>query len=388
MNKKIVLLISILFFLNSCYKDTNKKLAWSFPEQERPCKFLHKEFRTLSSFSIDRKEHNAVLLPNNNILITGGKTRKATIYDIESDEFTDINSIINLPEWHTASLTEEGVFLIGNGEVSDVYKYDWKREEISALDGELNHLRDGHTATILNADSILIVGGNLDVRQTEIYVISDDTFVPQGENESLLAIKDHAATTFYKQGRLGVLVSGGRTNNFVSNRGLLFNELGGYVGLTSNNMSVERFNHTATLLQSGEIVIMGGQKDLTGQNESFRKEIEIYHMENRIFSIVDSVNGQLPRNSGIINHTASAISCNRILLVGGDIKGQASSDCKVFIANFNQNISSIDYDTLELVNARYAHTATVNQDSSKVYIIGGWNAKNSMEVYIESESGE
>jgi len=86
--------------------------------------------------------------------------------------------------------------------------------------------------------------------------------------------------------------------------------------------SVTRYNHTATLLPNGLVLIAGGWKDDTQKNAS----AELYDPRARKFTATGSMS--VARNG----HTATLLPSGRVLMVGGlgnsggDREGLASAE--------------------------------------------------------------
>lgn len=125
--------------------------------------------------------------------------------------------------------------------------------------------RHGPTATLLDDGRVLIAGGATDA-SAEIYDPRSGRFARTRGNMQVAGRKQHTATLL-RDGR--VLIAGGSASDFNPNTialasAELFNpktETFASIG----NMPVERSYHTATLLKSGKVLIVGGaQRDLKG----------------------------------------------------------------------------------------------------------------------------
>jgi hypothetical protein len=128
----------------------------------------------VGSMKISRWVHNATLLADGKVLITGGLLGytagqvhdTAEIYDPSSQTFTLLVSTMSAPRFHqTATRLADGRVLIAGGQTSDgsmtasVDIFDPATISFSRV-GELAYPRHTHNAVLLpSGDSVLIVGG-------------------------------------------------------------------------------------------------------------------------------------------------------------------------------------------------------------------------------------
>jgi hypothetical protein len=124
-------------------------------------------------------------------------------------------------------------------------------------------------------------------------------------------------------------------------------------------MSTRRFNHSATLLASGKVLVAGGDGAPpfgTGANQT---SAELYDPISGTFSLTGSlVNGRE-------NQTATLLASGKVLIAGG---GQFSG----FIASAEVYDPAVGLFSAvgSLATARYGHTATL-LPSGKVLVVGG-----------------
>jgi hypothetical protein len=134
--------------------------------------------------------------------------------------------------------------------------------------------------------------------------------------------------------------------------------------INTGNLNTARTFHTATLLQSGKVLVAGGSTtaDNTGALDSW----ELYDPASGI----STATGNL--NSARSNHTATMLPSGKVLVVGGaDASGNALSSAELFdpatgMWTLTNGIMGA---------ARFAHTATL-LPSGQVLVAGGIGTSN------------
>ena len=164
-----------------------------------------------------------------------------------------------------------------------------------------------------------------------------------------------------------VLIVGGDNYSGMIGQSELFDPASQSVSLSAASIAA-RTDHTATKLLDGRVIIVGGQ----GQNGSLTST-EIY---NPLTSSLTAGPSLTTPRSG---HTATVLADGKILIAGGDASGSAEIYDPV-----TQNFSLV---TGSMQSARKFHSAILTS-SGQVLIVGGVNAQNSMlntaEVYDAS----
>jgi WD40 repeat protein len=164
--------------------------------------------------------------------------------------------------------------------------------------------RNGQTATLLQDGDVLIAGGSGD-NTAELYDPKTGTF---GETGPMNVVRTLGATaTLLPDGR--VLIAGG-SDNSIDLKPLASAEL--YDPATgkfspTGSMARARYDHTATLLQDGRILVAGG----FGSSGEFLASAELYDPATGKFSPTGSMTR--PRS----DHTATLLADGRVLIVGG-----------------------------------------------------------------------
>jgi len=169
-----------------------------------------------------RNRHTSTLLPNGKVLITGGyeygfgPSSSAELYNPETGEFYEIGvGMAGGPRLnHQATLLDNGAVLItggntddgpyGTAEIYDPTSTDGNPYGSFQLIGNMLYRHEQHQAVLLRDGTVLIVGGTSSSASNEIYDPSSSTFRPTGRMSSFRL--DGAAAVF-PDGK--VLVSGG-----------------------------------------------------------------------------------------------------------------------------------------------------------------------------------
>lgn len=224
-----------------------------------------------------RQWHTATLLDNGKVLVTGGLNTiggttnvlsSAETYDPLAGTFTTAPGAMSSPRYgHTATLLGNGKVLIaggctGNGltdcvNTADVL--DPATGNFTPTTQPMLQARAFHTATLLSTGKVLIAGGVQGIVSytAELYDPATDTFSATGPMIGSFGAVDHSATILLNG---NVLIAGGDWGSGigVTNQAELYDPLGGNFSLLASTMSSARFDHTATRLGNGQVLLAGG----------------------------------------------------------------------------------------------------------------------------------
>jgi hypothetical protein len=234
-------------------------------------------FATTGSMLNARVGHAAVLLPDGEVLITGGlgapvqdcedlgggpsAQSSAELYDPSTHGFKFTQSMAQPRVSHTATLLGTGKVLIvgdsndtGVGSTSELYDPESRR---FTLTGSMSVARYCHTATLMPNGKVLIAGGGSPPTGTaEIYDPTTGAFMLTG---SMLTARCGHTATLLQNGL--VLITGGGTivngEASPSASAELYNPITGSFSATGSMVEV-RDSHTATLLPNGTVLVAGG----------------------------------------------------------------------------------------------------------------------------------
>jgi hypothetical protein len=227
-------------------------------------------FTPTGSMNVARGGHEATLLGDGRVLITGGvgisgddpALESAELYDPATGVFTPVGNMSRPRVDHTATLLPDGKVLIAGGfSLSDLAArpslsaelYDPLRRAFVGT-GAMKTSRFKHSAVLLPNGKVLICGGadmrgNLTLSSAELYDPQAGDFSGAGET-NLPRYKVKNSAVLLKNGK--VLIAGGGWGIEV------YDPETGIFSFRVDGIRIERFYLTATLLQTGEVVIVGG----------------------------------------------------------------------------------------------------------------------------------
>jgi len=285
---------------------------------------------------------------------------------------------------HTATLLKDGRVLVvggrnGAGIFNSAELYDPSTGEWAPT-GNLNIGRVAHTANLLSNGKVLVIGGDTNdnppsfgiTRTAELYDPDSGVWTLTG---SLGTDRIGFTSTLLQNGK--VLITGGLDLAFPVYSPLSSSELYDPVSGTwsdTGNLSVAREMHTASLLQNGKVLVVGGTDD-----DDFRNgfaSAELYDPNTGAWRSTGSL------NTGRCWHTATLLSNGKVSVAGGELG---------FGGRYTPTASSELYDPIteawsstgNLNTARELHTATLLPDG-KILVAGGtdaYHSSNSAEVY-------
>jgi hypothetical protein len=137
----------------------------------------------------------------------------------------------------------------------------------------------------------------------------------------------------------------------------------------TGSMVVGRFLHTATPLQNGKVLIVGGA--LTSASDPVATA-EIYDPATGTFTMTGAM------ATAREQHTATLLADGRVLIVGGATSA-AAGDPTATAEVYDPSTGSFSV-TGSMAEARTYHTATL-LPSGKVLVAGGGDANSTAEVY-------
>jgi hypothetical protein len=353
-------------------------------------------YAATGSMNVARDFQTATLLADGRVLIAGGTNANgnlatAEVYDSKSGTFTPTGSMTTARDWQTATLLPNGRVLIAggvdaNGNVlASAELYDATTGTFSPT-GTMASPRGLHTATLLSDGRVLVVGGlgecsgggcGSPLASAEVYDPKSGTFTPTG---SMTTARHWHTATLLSNGR--VLIAGGDSMD-LNGHGLASAEVyDPSVGTFSptGSMTTPRYDHTATLLADGSVLIAGGEVVTKGDASiSFLAAAELYDPKSGTFTPTGSMT---ERRSW---HTATLLLDGRVLIVGGWEGSRALASAELYrpvgasggtavapMPTPARNAGAFS-PTGSLVTARFGETVTLLQDG-RVLIAGGDNA--------------
>ena len=275
------------------------------------------------SLNIARYNHTATLLKNGKVLVTGGNgslpwLASAELYDPATQKWVGSGSLNTGRELHTATLLTHGEVLVaggyGNGNLASTELYDSSEGSWSNI-GSLKNARYGHTATLLPNGKVLVAGGaTTSGSYLPITLASAELYDPETRTWTLTGFMNvsrwqHTATLL-KNGK--VLVTGGRNfdhTNTINSSSEIFDPATGKWS-PAGEMTTARYLHTATLLANGQVLVAGGSAETNDDIVHF-SSAELYDPATKKWAATGSMNElrSLP--------TATKLKNGQVLVVGG-----------------------------------------------------------------------
>ncbi len=275
-------------------------------------------------------------------------------------EWTTTSSMIEARTWHTATLLPDGNVLVTGGSngtdpLASAQLYEPGTGSWAAT-GRMFEARADHTATLLPDGNVLVTGGsNGTERLASAQLYDPNTGSWTATSRMVEARTDHTATLLL-DGR--VLVAGG----FGVSSAELYDPKSGRWAPTGT-MTVDRAYHTATLLPDGKVLVVGGFGG--GDNAATRSltSAEVYDPVTGTWTLAGAM---VESRAG---HTAMLLPSGRVLVAGGSNDG----------GSYHPTASAELYDpgtgswtaTRSMIVARVYAAATLLPDGT-VLIAGGW----------------
>ncbi len=297
-------------------------------------------FTPTGSMQNARGFHTATLLANGNVLVVGGATRadplcdggkaSAELYDSVAVSFVASGSMAALRYAHTATLLANGGVLVTGGFGSGVDCEDLGEPAQNSAElydpstgtfkgtGGMLHGRGGHTATLLSNGKVLVVGGGDQGGGTlPFYGTGSDTAELYDSNTGAFASTGKMATarlghtaTLLPTGKV-LIVGGVATSVSQPTVAAEMYDPATATFTTTGSMARARAGHTATILQDGKVLITGGYTDFTNGEFHATSTAELYDPVTATFSATGSM------LAARFVHTATLLPNGTVLIAGG-----------------------------------------------------------------------
>ncbi|WP_158620000.1 Kelch repeat-containing protein [Corallococcus sicarius] len=239
------------------------------------------------------------------------------------------------------------------------------------LTGAMVTGRRHHTATLLNNGKVLVAGGNQTVSLTSIPVQLSELYDPVTgswtSSGSMVEVRNYHTATKLNDGR--VLVVGGYEGATMTAE--LYNPATGVWSATGSPPGPKRFSHEAVLLSNGKVLVSGGSITDAG----YSALATIYDPGTGTWSATSSM--QSPR----IHHSLTLLKNGRVLAVGG----MGPTPVYPFIYSLSTAeiydpatgtwslTGSMAHDPIFLTPGRRSHAAAI-LPSGKVLVAGGYSS--------------
>lgn len=324
-----------------------------------------------------REEHTATALADGTVLVAGGQqeiqsppgtvTRtvlsSTEIYDPAAGTFSSTGPLLAPRRQHTATLLPSGKVLIvggvtpsatpGNGDVSifSAELYDPVARTFTAT-GTPTLSNSARTATLLGG-KVLVTG---DDTGADLYDPATGTFTATGS----MAFAHGSAYTATRLAGGKVLIAGGYNFSAGGSRSAaeVYDPATGTFSATTGSLQQGRSSHTATLLQSGKVLVTGGSVCSDGCTQVL--SAELFDPATGTFSTT------APMAETRSGHTATLLGNGWVVVAGGQYS--SSWDARATAEIYNP-ATGIFTGAGSMANGRFAHTATCA--GGRVLIAGG-----------------
>ena len=277
---------------------------------------------TGNSMTTARYNHAATLLPDGQVLVSGGQGTagvlpSAELYDPVAGVWATTSPMTTARYNHTATLLPNGEVLVCGGlgmagSLSSAELYD-PATGLWTTAASMNIPRYSHTATLLPNGKVLVSGGYSTysgvLSSAELYNPASETWTATA---SMNVPRYSHTATLLPDGRAlpngKVLVSGGHGATGAINSAELYDPVSGawtYAAL----MSESRYLHTATLLPNGSVLVSGGYSTYSG---AILGSAELYYPYTGTW-IPNAYPLVTPREF----HTATLLLDGKVLISGG-----------------------------------------------------------------------
>jgi hypothetical protein len=289
-----------------------------------------------ANLATNRYNHNAVLLPNGTVLITGGQTdsisnppltvtKSAEIYNYQVNIFDPASSpLVSARGEHRANIipsTPPTVLLTGGKNTANALNsaelYDITSRTFASIPMLSSH--QSHATALLPGGRVAIFGGYSSTSKTSATnkaLIYAPGFGFSAVMDVMTSARGQHTATPLKNGK--VLIVGGNKGYSTGDDVLqaeLFDPSTGTFTTTATSLNAAHSRHTATPLKNGKVLIAGGT-DYLG---SSKKTAELYDPVTQTFALAAPTQGGMtvPR----AGHTATLLQDGRVLIAGGELDG-------------------------------------------------------------------
>jgi sugar lactone lactonase YvrE len=340
-----------------------------------------------------RSGHAATVQPDGTVLVSGGRNASGFLssterYNPQTLVFDGLAARLLTPraDQSATPLADGSVLAVGGwnagGVLNTAELFSPVTDQFSNLSGVTQIARSGQTATALLDGRVMIVGGQYDGAldsseqfDAQSVVLLKPAFDPMAGVFVTLphALStprwDHTATLL-PDGR--VLITGGRNDSGYLSSAELFDPATESFTMLPAVQTTPRAGHTATLMPNGRVLILGGQNE-TG----YIATAETFDPFSGTFS---------PASTGLTapraNHTATILYTGEVLITGGENANGVLSTTELYgnpstdsippgVAQVGPPDQAVGTDLTEIIGVRFSEPVDVRTlNASEISLVG------------------
>jgi hypothetical protein len=310
---------------------------------------------------------------------TGGELASAEIYDPATKTFSLTGSMHTGRVYASATLLTDSRVLVAGGEagttpLASAELFNPGTGTFSVT-GSMTVPREYHTATRLENDLVLIAGGmsvpNIDtaVASAELFNPATGTFTATG---SMKGIRQEHTATLLDGGKVLVVGGVGGPGPGPNTGTLATAELydpGTGKWSQTGSLAEARWGNTETKLADGRVLVASGSMD-----PAYPASAEIYNPTTGTWSKTGAL------GTARWWHTATRLADGRVLITGGDTVPQGQAATPIRSAELFDPASGTFISAGSMVKAREGHTAAMLPSGS--VLLAGNSTDRSAELYV------
>ncbi len=310
------------------------------------------------SMTTNRYAHTATMLRDGRVLVVGGARlspaafhRSAELYSPGTGTWTNTGAMLNYRYFHTATLLLDGRVLASGQGIGIPSAYDPATGTWADVPGP--DPSGGATATLLPNGNVLVAGGTFignPVADAGMFMVTNGgSWLP---SSPLIPGRFNHTASMLPDGRV-LIVGFGPSAIFDS---------AGNAWSTGSTPHTPRDGHRATLLGDGQVLVSGGYSN------SFDavRGAELFNPMGDTWSSAGEL--QTPRGS----HTATLLADGSVLIAGG-VSNSLSAPAALMSAERFDPATRTWVSTGSMFSNRVGHTATL-LPNGKVLVAGGLNS--------------
>jgi len=319
--------------------------------------------------SVERAAHQATLLKNGKVLVSGGCARRgckiihrsAELFDSYKKNFSSAGSMVESRVSHASTLLKDGRVLIlggwtGQNATKSAEIYDSNSNSFVATDS-MAVARIGPVATPLQDGRVLVTGGEpgpgLGLNTSEVFDPKTMNFSLSGQ---MSANRGAHVAVALADGR--VLITGGhQARGEILQSAEIYDPNTGEFSPTGD-MTIPRHKHAGLLLPDGRVLIVGGSdaRDFGGRYAS----TEFYDPDTGKFSPGPQMHW--PRFK--IRHSLVLLQSGAVLVAGGAVRNELLQPDSLSFAETGKQLSGPQM-----------FTSALQLPSGKVLVTGGYDER-------------